>query len=277
MLKQTLLAFTVLGVAGSAAAADITNPFFLPEAMHVNSVTSFDFARTQRKSKGAVVEALPGSTGPATTVEGAQNTRSYEKIATEKLQFGILNNLALIGEIGKTWLKGKDLLEGDSGKWHNDLDWNAGLAWNILSCGTKLQVSSVYGQDAPGEKGTYKYFDTGVKLGYQFKTFLPYVTFNVHTPVGQTNQDRLNKWSYNGKVGVYQGKCGVWALDTALAWAFDRTAEHGRYLSAEAEASYYLTKNMTLGVYGSYMLDGKAKGQTDVYDKTVGARLRLYF
>ena len=153
---------------------------------------------------------------------------------------------------------------------------------NILSCNTKLQLSSVYGQEAPGRsnlphQGTYKYFDTEVKLGYQFKTFLPYVTFNVHTPVAQTDQERLNKWSYDGKIGVYQGKCGVWALDTALAWAFDRSDAHARTLTAEAEASYYLTKNMTLGVYGSYMLDGKAKYNTDIYGKTVGARLRLYF
>jgi len=286
MLKQTLLAFTVLGFAGTAAAADITNPFFLPESLHMASVTSFDFARAQRKSNGTTTTVnTPGTVAPVVTGTDAENTRVYGKLLTEKLQFGILNNLALIGEVGKTWLKGKDRLDGTSAKWHNDLDWNAGLAWNILHCNTKLQVSSVYGQEAPrnpqrsvlDHQGTYKYFDTEVKLGYQFKTFLPYVTFNVHTPVAQTEQDRLNKWSYNGKVGVYQGKCGVWSLDTALAWKFDRTAEHARTLAAEAEASYYLTKNMTVGVYGSYMLDGKAKNHTDLYDKTVGARLRLYF
>ena len=187
-----------------------------------------------------------------------------------------MNNLAIIGGIEKDWSKGKFLGAG-SEKDHNDLDWEAGLAWNILNCNTKLQLSSVYGQEDPGVKGTYKYFDTEVKLGYQFKTFLPYVTFNVHTPVAQTKQGHEDRWGYNGKVGVYQGKCGVWALDTALAWAFDRTDAHARYLTAEAEASYYLTKNMTLGVYGSYMLDGKGKDQTDIYNKTVGARLRWYF
>ena len=258
MLKQTLLAFTVLGVAGSAAAADITNPFFLPESLHVASVTSATFSRTQAKS----------STG---------NAREYDKVLTEQLQFGILNNLAVIGGIEKDWGRTKNLLAGTSEKSHNDLDWEAGLAWNILSCDTKLQLSSVYGQLDPGLKGTYKYFDTEIKAGYQFKTMLPYVTFNVHTPVAQTKDGHADRWSYNGKVGLYQGECGVWSLDTALAWAFDRTDRHARTLSAEAEASYYLTKNMTLGVYGSYMLDGKAKGQMDLYDKTVGARLRLYF
>ena len=256
MLKQTLLAFTVLGFAGTAAAADITNPFFLPESMHVNSVTAFDYSHGHAKNDFG-------------------SERDYNKALTEQLQFGIVNNLAVIGELSKDWTKTKTAFGTE--KDHNDLDWNAGLAWNILHCNTKLQLSSVYGQDAPGVKGTYKYFDTEVKLGYQFKTFLPYATFNVHTPVAQTRDGRTNKWGFNGKVGVYQGKCGVWALDTALAWAFDRTAAHARTLTAEAEASYYLTKNMTVGVYGSYMLDGKAKGNTDLYDKTVGARLRLYF
>ena len=272
MLKQTLLAFTVLGFAGSAAAADITNPFFLPESLHVNSITSFDFSRTQAKS--------------TVDPENFDNEREYTKVATEQLKFGILNNLAIIGEVSKIWGRWKDRDEdAESGKWHNDLNWNAGLAWNILHCDAKLQLSSVYGQEAPGRtmSGSYKYFDTEVKAGYQFKTFLPYVSFKVHTPVAQTklaeddgigHQDR---WSYSGKVGVYQGKCGTWSLDTALAWAFNRTDAHSRTLSAEAEASYYLTKNMTLGVYGSYMLDGKAKDQTDLYGKSVGARLRLYF
>ncbi|MBQ3695631.1 MAG: hypothetical protein II938_01500 [Alphaproteobacteria bacterium] len=258
MLKQTLLAFTVLGFAGTAAAADITNPFFLPEGGHVASVTSGTFSESTFKDN-----------------DGWRN-RDYTKVATEQLAFGIVNNLAIIGEVSKDWTKTK-WADGTSSKDHNDLDWNAGLAWNILHCNTKLQVSSVYGQDAPGVKGTYKYFDTEVKLGYQFKTFLPYATFKVHTPVAQTSEWRTNKWGYSGKVGVYQGKCGVWALDTALAWAFDRTDSHTRTLTAEAEASYYLTKNMTVGIYGSYLLDGKTKWADHMYDKAVGARLRLYF
>jgi hypothetical protein len=198
---------------------------------------------------------------------------------TEQLQFGIVNNLAVIGGISKNWTREKDLIAGTTDKDHNDLDWEAGLAWNILTCHTKLQISSVYGQEDPGAgegMGTYKYFDTQVKFGYQFKTWMPYATFAVETPVGQ--KKGADKWGYSGKVGVYQGKCGVWALDTALAWEFDRNRDYkSRTLTAEAEASYYLTKNMTVGVYGSYMLDGKAKDHADLYDKTVGARLRLYF
>lgn len=258
MLKQTLLAFTVLGFAGTAAAADITNPFFLPEGGHLSSVTSAEFS--EDTSKGSV-----------------WNDRAYTKTATEELAFGIVNNLALIGSLEKDWTKYKDRTFGATWKDKNDLDWTAGLAWNILHCNTKLQVSSVYGQDDPGVKGTYKYFDTTVKLGYQFKTWLPYAVFGVHTPVAQTHEDRTNRWAYAGKVGVYQGKCGVWALDTGLAVNFDRQ-DHSRYLTAEAEASYYLTKNMTVGVYGSYLLDAKEKaGSGDTYGKSVGARLRLYF
>ena len=258
MLKQTLLAFTVLGFAGTAAAADITNPFFLPEALHVASVTSFDYGRAQAKNDYA-------------------NIRGYGKVLTEQLQFGVLNNLAIIGELEKDWVKEKNRITGLSRKKHNDLDWEAGLAWNILHCNTKLQLSSVYGQEAPGVgtgMGTYKYFDTELKLGYQFKTFLPYISGSVVTPVAQ--KSRANRWNYTTRVGVYQSKCGVWSLDTGIAVNFDR-ANHSRYVTADAEASYYLTKNTTVGVYGSYMLDGKAKRGIDVYEKSIGARLRLYF
>jgi len=272
MLKQTLLAFTVLGIAGSAAAADITNPFFLPKSLHMASTTSAQYGKTAVKGKnwGASIQ-------------------QYSKALTEELKFGILDNLSVIGNIEKNWVKAKDRETGIEGKDKNDLNWAAGLAWNILDCKTKLQLSSVYGQDAPSgqdylfqyhryqpDQGTYKYFDTELKAGYQFKTFLPYVSFNVHSPVGQTAMNRRTKWNYGGKVGVYQGKCSVWALDTALDLQFDRQT-HSRYLSAEAEASYYLTKNTAVGIYGSYMLDGKQKDQVDLYNKTVGARLRLYF
>ncbi len=272
MLKQTLLAFTVLGFAGSAAAADITNPFFLPEEMHVASVTSFDYNHGHQK---------------ATAGDQSLSIRTYNKQATEQLQFGILNNLAIVGGISKSWDRATtSVFDRNDGpifngtdKSHNNLDWEVGLAWNILHCDTKLQVSSVYGQEEPGHgRGAYKYIDTTAKLGYQFKTWLPYATFTVRTPVAQSKKfGHEDRWSYNGKVGVYQGKCGVWGLDTALVWAFDRTDRHMRTLTAEAEASYYLTKNVTLGVYGSYMLDGKAKHDTDIFDKSVGARLRLYF
>jgi len=260
MLKQILLTFTVLGVAGSAAAADITNPFFLPKSLHVNSITSADYSVQQIKYSGS-------------------NGRIYTKDLTEQLKFGILDSLSVIGEVSKDWAKRKDRITGLSEKEHNDLDWNAGLAWNILCCGTKLQLSSVYGQNTPNHrsKGTYKYFDTELKAGYQFKTFLPYVTLNVHTPVAQTVVNEQGNWSYSGKIGTYQGKCGVWGLDTALVWGFDRTANHMRSLSAEAEASYYLAKNMTVGVYGSYMLKGDGKFDSDWYNKSLGARLRLYF
>ncbi len=257
MLKQTLLAFTVLGFAGTAAAADITNPFFLPESLHVASVTSGSFTEGAYK-------------------DGGFSERTYTKAVTEELAFGIVNNLAIIGGIEKDWTKWKDRTFGISDKDKNDLDWEAGLAWNILHCDTKLQLSSVYGQEDPGVKGTYKYFDTELKLGYQFEKFLPYISGSVVTPVAQTRDGRTNRWNYTTRVGVYQGKCGVWSLDTGVAVNFDR-ADHSRYVTADAEASYYLTKNMTLGVYGSYLLDGKEKGNPDVYGKSVGARLRLYF
>ena len=88
MLKQTLLAFTVLGFAGSAAAADITNPFFLPKALHVASVTSFDYAHGHVKGD-------------------YQNDRYYSKAGAEQLAFGVVNNLAVIGELSKDWTKTK--------------------------------------------------------------------------------------------------------------------------------------------------------------------------
>ena len=97
---------------------------------------------------------------------------------------------------------------------------------------------------------------------------------SVEIPVAQKSAG--DKFIYNARAGIYQGKCEVWALDTGLRLTYDENVE-ARYVTADAEASYYITPKTTLGIYGSYMLDGRQKGGTDVYDKTAGLRLRMFF
>ena len=105
------------------------------------------------------------------------------------------------------------------------------------------------------------------------------MTGGVEIPVAQKSGIKGiagNKLIYNTKIGVYQGACEVWSLDTGLRLVYDENRE-ARTLTAEAEASYYLRHNVTVGVYGSYLLDGASKYSTDIYDKAVGARLRMFF
>ena len=273
MLKKSLLVFTVLGIAGSAAAADITNPFYLAQKGQVGSITSVSYDRSIVKSNRA-----------------GYWSKGYNAVADEQIQYGLNNSVALIGSIGNTWnhWKARSVIEQQAGNTpgpamvstplqHDDenINWSAGLAWNVLSGPAKLQLSGKYGQDRLGNlRGEYKYAAGEIKAGYQFQRVLPYVSGGVNIPVAQPKVG--NKLTYNAKAGLYQGACEVWALDTGIRMTYDENME-ARLIDAEAEASYYLTKNSTIGVFGTYRLDGKAQQKTKLYDKSVGARLRIFF
>lgn len=263
MLKKTLIALGVLAVAGSAAAADITNPFYLPAKGQVGSITSVGFDRAQYK------------------FNTDESLNLYNTVAQEELQYGLTDNLTLWGYFGNTFAKGKWTGEL-SGKEDENLNWGAGLTWNIVDKAFKLQVALGYNQDKLygtlyDTSGEYKYLTGKIKAGYQLKTMLPYVEIGEKLPIAQTNAEELDKPTYTAKIGLYQGKCETWALDTGLRVTHDENEIEATTYDVEAEASYYLTKNSALSLYGTYTLDGKAKDQTDIYDKSVGLRLRWFF
>jgi len=265
MLKQTLLASSLLCIAGTAVAADVTNPFYLTsEKGEIGFITSAEIKNITEKN------------------EYGYYSKSRQKILKEDMRYGITDSLALIGSIGNTWDRWKGSWDNpDKARRDNEnINWSAGLGWNVFSGPARWQLSAQYGQDRlKNFDGEYKYVSAETKLGYQFKTFLPYVTGGVEIPVGQKSGIKGiagDKFIYNAKAGVYQGKCEVWALDAGVRLTYDENRE-SRVVTAEAEASYYITPKATIGVYGTYALDGRAKYDVDIYDKSAGIRLRLFF
>lgn len=271
MLKQTLIALGIVAVSGVASAADITNPFYLPAKGQIGSITSVGYARGQYKSDW----------------DGADKT--YNTNLSEELQYGLTDNLAVVAKIGNIFTKAKatvwdrdtNTLFGETDKEDKNINWEGGLAWNILNQAFKLQAKLVYGQDPSVNRfgeglGEYKYVAGTIKTGYQFKKMLPYIELGEELPIGQ--KKGADKPTYTAKAGLYQGKCEVWALDTGIRYIHDENTDtEGTAYNAEAEASYYLTKKVAVGVYGSYTLKGKAKVDADVHNKSVGARLRWFF
>ena len=266
MLKQTLLALAILAVSGTAAATDVTNPFYLPYQKQVGLITSTAFKRLVEKNK-------------------AVNTKSHQLLVKEDVQLGLTDSVALVGAVGNTWDRWRrtrrfPTLATQKERDNENIQWDAGLAWNILQGPTRLQVAAKYGQNRlENFDGEYKYALGEAKLGYQFERALPYITGSVEIPVGQKSGIKGiagDKFIYNTKAGIYQGACEVWALDTGVRLTYDENRE-ARLITAEAEASYYLTPSITVGVYGTYTLDGRSKYDMDIYEKSAGARLRLFF
>lgn len=271
MLKQTLVALGILAIAGTASAADITNPFYLPTKGQIGSITSIDYTRSQFKDKFSGSES------------------SHETNLSEELQYGLTDDVALVAKVGNIFSKLKEAFWDDDDntfvnrkdKEDTNINWEGGFAWNILNKAFKLQTKLVYGQDPSVNRfnsgfGEYKYVTGTVKAGYQFKKVLPYVEVAEEFPIGQ--KKGADKPTYTAKAGLYQGKCEVWSLDTGIRYVHDEnTYTEGTAYVAEAEASYYLTKKVAVGLYGSYALKGRAKVSADYRSKSVGARLRWFF
>ncbi len=257
-MKKILLTCSILGLTTTASAAGITNPFFMPEQLHVLSETRAEFARTQIKN-------------------GFINMRTYNTIAQERLTLGVLDNLALTGTFGNTWAKAKERTFGFSESKDKNLTFEGGLSYLVLNDTAKLQLNAAYGQnEAMADEGAYKYINAEVKAGYQAKGMLPYVSARAHLPVGQKKGS--DKPSYTLRTGLFQGKCGVWSLDTGLSLEFDTNTDvKTRIFAADMEASYFLTKNVSLSLYGEYVLNGKGKYDSDLYGKRIGATFRFYF
>lgn len=264
MLKQTLLALGILSVAGTAAASDVTNPFYLARKGQFGFITSAGLERVVEKNR-------------------FDYSKSNQLFVKEDLRYGITDSVALIGSVGNTWDRWKanwDIPAYASRRDNENINWAAGLGWNVFSGPARWQLSAQYGQDRlKNFSGEYKYATAETKVGYQFKRALPYVTGGVEIPLFQKSGRKGiagDKFIYNAKAGVYQGACEVWSLDTGVRLTYDENRE-ARIVTAEAEASYYLTDNITLGVFGTYALDGRAKYGTDIYDKSAGIRLRMFF
>lgn len=312
MLKQVLLASCVLGLATSVAAADITNPFYQPKQNEVGTTTSVAFRKQRSK---ATYEYIGGWADPDWEeptefffTEGTATSRynNYNTIVQEDLLYGLTDNLSLVVGVGNTFGKSNfkkdydtsymyyketpfefeegdlDWRETESDKTDYNPQWSVGLAWNILTGPTRLQLMAKYGQDKllnNGESGEYKYVNANVKFGYQFQKLLPYISVGEELPVAQAHG--YNKPEYNVKLGLYQGACEKWALDTGVRWIHSEDAETQGYL-AEAEASYYLNPKTALSLYGTYSFKGEAKDEDardDVKwsDKSIGMRLRKVF
>lgn len=266
MLKQALLVAGALSLTTSAFALELTNPFYGPSKGSVASTTTYSFNTETAKQKidGTVTE----------------RDKDYSNILTEKLSYGLTDSVSLDASVGNTWLKHT---ENSGGERYTDtedrnIDWDLGSTWNVLTGPAKLQVSAAYGQKeskSRGNHGAYKYVTAGAKLGYTLGIYTPYIAGSVERPLFQSRfgDDHAK---YEGKAGLYAycPRADV-AVDTGVRVNHDDTDKTTAY-TYDLEVSYFLTDNVAVSAFGSYMLDGEAD-ESDLYGKAAGLRLRAAF
>lgn len=252
-MKSILFAtVAVLLTAGSASAADLTNPFGLPKQGGISSDTRIELSRTQFKNKGPALDGLT---------------------ASEEIQYGLTDNLAVTATLYN------DFDIDNMGGYNNqhNLTYQVGLAYNIKHDNWLAQIHGSYltydekshlGYHAPN--GWQKYMIGGIKVGYYAGCgFTPYATYTIMNPFDST-WGRIEHSAFAGFHKTYKG----WAADAGIRYDFATAGKGEKYWSTEAEIAYNITDNVAVGVYGSYYIGGDKVVDTD---HTVGLRLKLGF
>ena len=279
-LKSVLLASVAVLFAGSASAADLTNPFFVPSQGKMTSDTKVQQSRTHWDE--------PGSNAIART-KGVEDA-TY---ASEELAYGITNNLAVFGIIGNHFDN-----EGEFNNSHN-FEYEIGAKYNHNFGNIKTQVAGSYytfnpksweghdlggygddkGPNTPANESRWQKALKGeVKLGYDMGCgLMPYASYSFTGQID--NADRYFGQSAFMGVHKYAVK---WAADAGIRYDFNTDGHNNNLVYAQAEFDYYPMDNLAVGVYGDYKIGGATvdsgyENDEIGTDYTVGLRAKVMF
>ena len=257
-LKSVLLASVAVLFAGSASAADLTNPFFVPSQGKITSDTKVQYSRTH-EDRGDIYDGA---------------------YASEELAYGITNNLAVFGVIGNYFDN-----EGEYNNSHN-FDYEIGARYNKDFGRIKTQVAgSYYTYDPKSFEGHIKtderwqkYFNGEIKVGVDMcNGLIPYASYKFSGQVDSSDRE----FYQSAFLGVHK-YAGKWAADAGIRYDFNTDSRNNNLVYAQAEVDYYAMDNLALGVYGDYKIGG-SNVSSDIYeddigtDYTVGLRAKVMF
>lgn len=254
--RTILLASAAVMFAGSAMAADLTNPFYTPSEGKFTSDTAVSHSRDKLKHHAGVDKAT---------------------MLSEEVAYGITDQLAVLGTIVNHF-------DANNG-YNNDhnFEYNLGVNYNMRDGNVLSQVAAGYTtwnpkdfygkRNVQGQEGRWqKVLNAELKLGYDMGDGLtPYVTYGVEGNVDASDRYLLQ----TVKAGVHK-YTGEWAFGGAVRYEFETDGHNTNEWWLDANVDYDLTENMALGVYGSYFLDGTGSHETD-YNYEAGAHLKVLF
>ncbi len=258
-LKTMLLASAAVMFAGSAMAADLTNPFYAPSEGQFTSDTTVSHNRLSMKHN-----------------QGADKRTALG----EKVVYGVTDQLAVWGEITNQFDANKE--------YNNDhnFEYNIGAGYNMREGNVLAQVAGgyttwnpkdFYGKRAAKEANDghdrwEKYLNGELKLGYDMgEGLMPYVTYKI---IGNIDAaDRTLEQSVKAGVHKYDGE---WALDAGVRYDFETDGKNSNEWFAEAAVDYYVRDNVALGVFGDYFLAGNGSDEIR-YEYTAGAHVKVLF
>lgn len=254
--RTMLLASAAVMFAGSAAAADLTNPFYLPSQGNIASDTTVSYNRTEFDHSKDKDDAWS---------------------AKEEITYGVTDNLAVFGSIENEFDS-----EGEYNNDHN-YDYEIGAAYNMSKDGLLAQIRGSYATYNPkdfdgkryysyhNENGRWqKYLNADIKLGYDMgEGLIPYMMYGFNGQIDAADRE-FDQYAFAG-VHKYAGN---WAVDGGFRYEFNTDGKNSNALYAQAEVDYYPVDNLALGLFGDYYLSGS--GDVDE-DYTTGLRAKVEF
>ena len=253
-LKSVLLASAAVLFAGSAVAADLTNPFYLPGKGQMTSDTKVEYGRTH--FGGNIYDSV---------------------YASEELAYGLTDNMAIVGTLGNHFD-----VEGEFNNSHN-FDYEIGAKYNMEHGRIKAQVAASYytydpqswfgqsdaGDLEDGENDRWqKYINGEIKLGADMcDGLMPYASYKFSGQIDSADRE----FDQSAFVGVHK-YAGKWAADGGIRYDFETDGKNANGVFAQAGADYYPMDKLAVGAYGDYGIGGEG---TDDY--TVGLRAKVLF
>jgi hypothetical protein len=263
--KTTVFSLALISFAGAAQATDFTGSLYLPNAGQVLSNTSIEFSREKFKSP----------------VNGASNAL----YANQEFTYGVTNEFSIVGAVGNhfNYQNKSDPLRY-SAEHNRDLnpDYLIGGKYNLEHGRIVGQVGLAYytfnpkdfwGRSTPAK--WYKEVQVNAQVGYKLTDDLtPYTSLTAY------NRDAFSSHrpiDYVWFVGAHK-TCGRFAFDGGIRYEFTTYGPNTNETFLQAEANYFVTDNVAVGVFGDYLLGGSNFKKDRVkYDYTAGLNLKVLF
>ena len=251
-LTQFLLAGAVVLAASSAMAYDLDHPFWGPSKGQFASDTTYSFERANWR-------------------EGAWNY--YEQTVGEEVFYGITNDWTVYLDFAKDWSKENFNGPHDKGNW-----WAVGTTYNVINNGQLFaQIGVEYGQNKEESTDVDKFYSFSAKGGVKLDKVTPYAEVEWSNPL---NNGKDNDPTTDLRVAAYTELTKEIGLDTGLKYGHEvsNPAVKGTY-TLDAALSYSINKNMSVRIFGDYLLYEKTKSAFIRIERnyTVGAGLKVAF
>ena len=250
LTNKLLITSAAILLTSNAIANDITGTFATPQEGKFLSDTRLGYERT--KFKGDFIQ------------EGYY--------AMETLEYGVTDKFSISAGIANMF-DTQGYLNND----HN-FAYELGAKYTTKNDRWTYQLAGEYLTYEANEFGIYshdtytKQFGAQVKIGYDLDNgWSPYAVYGFNSEIDKADRELtqtivLGTHRYDGEN----------SLDVAVRYDFSCDQKDNDEWWLDVEYDRYLKDNVTIGVYGSYYLDGKHDDKIN-YDYDAGVRLKVLF